>query len=48
MGQEAPPRGPRPLRRFFVTDEPRHFELLARRFLGWRPDNVAKADVSKV
>ncbi len=48
MGQEAPPRGPRPLRRFFVTDEPRHFELLARRFLGWRPDNVAKADVSRV
>lgn len=48
MGQQATDRGPKPLRRFFVTDEPRHFELLARRFLGWRPDNVCKADVSRV
>lgn len=37
-----------PARRFFVTDEPRHFERLSRRFLGRRPGNVAKADVSKL
>ena len=35
----------KPLRRFFVTDEPRHFEKLSRRFLGWCPDQVFKADV---
>lgn len=34
-------------RRFYVTDEPRHFEELSRRFLGRRPGNVSKVDVSK-
>ncbi len=38
------PKG-EPRRRFFVTDEPRHFEELSRRFLGWRTDEVFKADV---
>lgn len=33
-------------RRFFVTDEPRHFERLARRFLGRRPGNVERVDVA--
>ena len=35
-------------RRFFVTDEPRHFESLSRRFLGRRVGDVAKVDVAKV
>ena len=51
MGLAAPSRnrnGGAPLRRFFVTDEPRHFEELSRRFLGRRPGGVAKVDVSKV
>ena len=39
----APGRnGVRPTRRFFVTDEPRHFEALSRRFLGRRIGDVAK------
>ncbi len=37
-----------PARRFFVTDEPRHFELLSRRFLGRRVGDVSKADVTKL
>lgn len=37
-----------PLRKFFVTDEPRHFERLAHRFLGCRPGNVSKADVASL
>ena len=35
--------GRRPERRFFVTDEPRHFERLSLRFLGRRVGNVSKA-----
>ena len=34
-------------RRFFVTDEPRHFELLSRRFLGRRVGDVSRVDVTK-
>jgi len=37
----------KPIRRFFVTDEPRHFEALSVRFLGRRVGDVAKVDVSK-
>lgn len=44
----APPKGAAAQRRFFVTDEPRHFERLAHRFLGRHPGSVAKADVTKV
>lgn len=48
----APPRsrrnGSAPSRRFFVTDEPRHFARLSRRFLGRSPGDVSKADVSKL
>jgi len=40
--------GATPARRFFVTDEPRHFERLARRFLGRSPGDVSKADVTKL
>ena len=40
--------GAAPLRRFFVTDEPRHFERLARQFLGRSPGDVSKADVAKL
>jgi len=32
--------------RFFVTDEPHHFEKMAKRFLGWCPRPILKADVS--
>ena len=39
--------GRAPQKRFFVTDEPKHFERLAHRFLGRRPGNVSKADVTK-
>ncbi len=35
------------LRRFFVTDEPGHFEKLSRRFLGRQAGNVSKVDVAK-
>ena len=35
-----------PSRRFFVTDEPRHFEDFSRRFLGQQPGDVSKVDVS--
>ncbi len=38
--------GANPSRRFFVTDEPRHFEALSRRFLGRQPGDVSKVDVS--
>jgi len=34
--------GVHPLRRFFVTDEPRHFESLSMRFLGKRIGNVSR------
>ena len=44
----AAPNGASPVRRFFVTDEPRHFESLSLRFLGKRLGNVSKADVAKV
>ncbi len=48
LGLAAPAQnGASPQRRFFVTDEPRHFEQLARRFLGRRPGNVAKVDVTQ-
>ncbi len=48
-GLAAPPRnGAAPARRFFVTDEPRNFEKLSRRFLGWSPRDVSKADVTKL
>ena len=44
----TPPRnGTVPSRRFFVTDEPRHFARLSRRFLGHSPGDVSKAEVSK-
>ena len=33
-------------RHFFVTDEPKHFEQLARRFLGSQPGSVSKVDVT--
>ena len=46
--EAAPRRGASAGRRFFVTDEPRHFEKLARRFLGRSPGDVSKADVTKV
>jgi len=36
------------VRRFFVTDEPRHFESLSLRFLGRRVGDVVKVDVAKV
>jgi len=39
---------PASLRRFFVTDEPRHFEELSIRFLGRRVGGVSKADVAKL
>ena len=35
--------GKPPARRFFVTDEPRHFERLSVRFLGRRIGDVSKA-----
>ncbi|MBI3318864.1 MAG: glutamate racemase [Candidatus Omnitrophica bacterium] len=38
--------GGAPLRRFFVTDEPRHFEALSRRFLRQRLGDVSKVDVA--
>ncbi len=41
------PRGHKPVRRFFVTDEPKHFDRLARRFLGQRPGNVSRVDVTR-
>lgn len=34
--------GRRPAHRFFVTDEPRHFEALSRRFLGMRLGDVRR------
>lgn len=34
--------GSRPMRRFYVTDEPRHFEELSLRFLGRRVGDVQK------
>lgn len=34
--------GAHPVRRFFVTDEPRHFETLSVRFLGRRIGNVSR------
>ena len=37
-----------PSRRFFVTDEPRHFAKLSRQFLGRTPGDVSKADVTKL
>ena len=37
-----------PSRRFFVTDEPRHFEKLSRWFLGHSPGDVSNADVTKL
>ena len=40
--------GPASSKRFFVTDEPRHFEKLAHRFLGRSPVGVSKVDVTKV
>jgi len=40
--------GAAPARRFFVTDEPRHFESLSVRFLGRRVGDVAKVDVAKI
>lgn len=46
MGLAAPAGKTAPVRRFFVTDEPRHFELLSRRFLGYRPGNVSKVNVA--
>ncbi len=47
-GLSAPARGGAiPSRRFFVTDEPRHFAKLSRRFLGRAPGDVSKADVAK-
>ncbi len=46
MGLSAP-RGHKPVRRFFVTDEPKHFDRLARRFLGHRPGNVSRVDVTR-
>ena len=52
QGLTAPPRSPHnragPSCRFFVTDEPRHFAQLSRRFLGYSPGDVSKADVSKL
>lgn len=48
QGLAAPPRkGAGPSCRFFVTDEPRHFARLSRRFLGRSPGDVSKADVAK-
>lgn len=35
-------------RRFFVTDEPRHFKKLSVRFLGRRLGDVLKVDVGKI
>ncbi|MBI3332996.1 MAG: glutamate racemase [Candidatus Omnitrophica bacterium] len=35
-------------RRFYVTDEPRHFEALSVRFLGRRLGDVSRVDVAKV
>ncbi len=43
-----PRNGAGPARRFFVTDEPRHFEKLSRQFLGRSPGDVSKADVTKL
>jgi glutamate racemase len=40
-----PRNGARSARRFFVTDEPRHFEKLSRQFLGRSPGNVSKVNV---
>ena len=39
-------KGSPPLRRFFVTDEPRHFESLSVRFLGRRVGDVSKVSSS--
>ncbi len=39
--------GAAPAHRFFVTDEPKHFETLSVRFLGRRVGDVARVDVSK-
>ena len=47
-GLAASRNGSAPSRRFFVTDEPRHFEKLSRRFLGRAPGDVSKADVAKI
>ena len=46
MGLLAP-RGHKPVRRFYVTDEPKHFARLARRFLGHQPGNVSRVDVTR-
>ena len=43
----APAKAQAPLRRFFVTDEPRHFARLSARFLGKRLGDVSKVDVAK-
>jgi len=48
LSAAAPHNGSGLSRRFFVTDEPRHFEKLSRRFLGFSPGDVAKADVTKL
>lgn len=48
LGLTRPARGKvSASRRFFVTDEPRHFERLSRRFLGRRAGNVSRVDVAK-
>lgn len=40
--------GAAPAHRFFVTDEPKHFETLSLRFLGRRVGDVSKVDVAKI
>jgi glutamate racemase len=46
MGLLAP-RGHKAVRRFYVTDEPKHFGRLAHRFLGHQPGNVSRVDVTR-
>lgn len=46
--QHAPANGESPSRRFFVTDEPRHFEVFSARFLGRRVGDAVRVDVAKV
>jgi len=43
-----PGNGTRSARRFFVTDEPKHFELFSSRFLGRRVGGAARVDVARV
>ena len=47
MGLNALSRNGSAARRFYVTDEPRHFEKLSRRFLGRSPGDVSKVSVTQ-